>query len=138
VPPTCYPAQAERTDPDFPGRDFASGRGWGLPPLSTTPRFRSAGVVGLLTTAQDRPVDWIHAGQALQRILLTAATCGVAAALHTQPLEIGSLREAIRTRLSDGAYPQLVLRFGTVIQVADSVRRPPEEVLAAARGPSGG
>jgi hypothetical protein len=129
VPPTSYPAQAEHTDPDFPGRDFAHGRGWGLPPSSWVPPFRSAGVAALLTTDRDRPVDWVNAGQALQRILLTASTCGVAAALHTQPLELGWLRDSIRTRLSDGAYPQLVLRFGALIQAAASVRRPPEDVM---------
>jgi len=129
VPPTAYPARAERTDPDFPGRDFAHGRGWGLPPLSTAPWPRSAGVAGLLTTARDRPVDWINAGQALQQILLTASTWGVAAALHSQPLELGWLRESIRTRLSDGAYPHLLLRVGMVTQAAVSVRRPPYEVL---------
>ena len=131
VPPTSYPARDERTDPYFPGRDFAHGRGWGLPPLNTAPWPRSAGVAALLTTAYDRPVDWINAGQALQRILLTASTCGAAVALHTQPLEIGWLRESIRTRLSNGAYPQLVLRFGAVVQAAVSVRRPPEDALSA-------
>jgi len=80
VPVTSYPARAEHTDPDFPGRDFAHGRGWGLPPLSTTVH-RTAGIVGLLTTAEDRPADWVNAGQALQRILLTASSCGVAAGL---------------------------------------------------------
>jgi hypothetical protein len=134
VPPTSYPARAEHTDPSFPGRDFAHGHGWGLPPLSSASFFRSAGVVGLLTTAGDHPADWIHAGQALQRILLTASTCGIAAALHTQPLELGWLREAIRTELADGAYPQLVLRLGAVIQVAASVRRPAEDVLREAGG----
>jgi hypothetical protein len=131
VPPASYPARDEHTDPYFPGRDFAHGRGWGLPPLSTAPWPRSAGVAALLTTAHDRPADWINAGQALQRVLLTAATVGAAVALHTQPLEIGWLRESIRTRLSDGAYPQLVLRFGTVVQAAVSVRRPPEDILSA-------
>ena len=131
VPPTSYPARAEHTDPDFPGRDFAHGHGWGLPPPSTALRFRSAGVVALLTTAHDRPADWINAGQALQRILLTASTCGAAAALHTQPLEFGWLRELIRTEHSDGAYPQLILRFGMVSQAAVSVRRPPDDVLPA-------
>ena len=134
VPPTAYPARAERTDPDFPGRDFAHGRGWGLPPLSTAPWPRSAGVAGLLTTARDRPVDWINAGQALQQILLTASTWGVAAALHSQPLELGWLRESIRTRLSDGAYPHLLLRVGMVTQAAVSVRRPPDEVLPGGDG----
>ena len=134
VPPASYPARAEHTDPDFPGRDFAHGRGWGLPPLSTAPWPRSAGVAGLLTTADDCQVDWINAGQALQRILLTASTVGVAAGLHTQPLELDWLRESIRTRLSDGAYPQMVLRFGAVIQAAASVRRPPDDVLSASGG----
>ncbi len=129
VPPTSYPARAEHTDPDFPGRNFAHGCGWGLPPLSSAPLFRTAGVVGLLTTADDRPADWVNAGQALQRILLTAGTYGVAAALHSQPLELGNLREFIRTRLSDCAFPQLVLRFGTVTQTAVSVRRAPADVL---------
>jgi len=131
VPPDSYPARAEHTDPDFPGRDFAHGRGWGLPPLSSAPWPRSAGVAALLTTAHDRPVDWINAGQALQRVLLIASAFGAAVALHTQPLEFGSLRESIRTQLSDGAYPQLVLRFGMVIQTAASVRRPPDDVLSA-------
>jgi nitroreductase len=131
VPATSYPARAERTQPYFPGRDFARGHGWGMPPLSPATSHRAAGVAGLLTTTADRPADWVKAGQALQRILLTASTCGVAAALHTQPLELGWLRESIRTRISDGAYPQLVLRFGTVIQTAASVRRPPDDVLSA-------
>ncbi len=129
VPATCYPARAEHTEPDFPGRDFAHGHGWGLPPLSTATSVRSAGVAGLLTTAGDGPVDWVNAGQALQRIMLTASTCGAAVALHSQPLELPWLREFIRTQLSDDACPHLVLRIGLVTQVAVSVRRDPEDVL---------
>jgi hypothetical protein len=131
VPTTSYPARAEHTDPDFPGRDFAHGRGWGLPPLATTRWPRSAGIAALLTTSGDRPPDWVNAGQALQRILLTASSCGAAAALHTQPLELAWLRESIRVKLSDGAYPQMVLRFGTVTQATASLRRPPGDVLSA-------
>jgi hypothetical protein len=133
VPHTAYPARGERTLPHFVSRDFAHGRGWGnaRPSLAV---FRSPGVVCLLATAGDRPVDWVNAGQALQRVLLTGATCGVAAALHSQPLERARLREFIRTQLSDGSYPQLVLRLGTVIQTAVSVRRPPASVLFAHGG----
>jgi nitroreductase len=129
VPATSYPARAEHTEPDFPGRDFSRGHGWGLPPLSLATAHRAAGVAGLLTTAADRPADWVHAGQALQRILLTASTCGAAVALHSQPLEMPWLREFIRTQLSDGAHPHLVLRVGMVTQVSVSVRRDPEDVL---------
>jgi hypothetical protein len=134
VPPTAYPADTERTSPRFPGRDFAHGRGWGLPRFSPGAPSRSAGVVCLLTTAGDRPVDWVNAGQALQRVLLTSATCGVAAALHSQPVELAWLRDFIRARLSGGTYPQLVLRLGTVIQIAVSTRRPVASVLFASGG----
>jgi hypothetical protein len=129
VPATSYPARAERTDPYFPGRDFAHGHGWGVPPLSSAMSVRAAGVVGLLTTAADRRVDWVNVGQALQRILLTASACGAAVALHSQPVELPWLREFIRAQLSDGAYPHLVLRIGMVIQAAVSVRRDPDDVL---------
>jgi hypothetical protein len=85
-----------RTVPGFPGREFAHGRGWGLPPASADAAARSADVVCLLTTAGDRPADWANAGQALWRVLRTSSACGVAAALHTQPLEFSWLRESIR------------------------------------------
>jgi hypothetical protein len=133
VPSTSYPAHAEHTDPDFPGRDYAHGLGWGIPPLSSARMPRTAGVVGLLTTAGDAPADWVNAGQALQRILLTASTCGVAAALHSQPLELPRLRDDIRHRLADGGYPQMLLRLGAVIQTATSIRRTPDEVLGPRR-----
>jgi nitroreductase len=134
VPHTAYPARTERTVPHFPSRDFAHGRGWGLPTSSSAAGPRSAGVVCLLTTPDDRPVDWVNAGQALQRVLLTSATCGVAAALHSQPLERARLRDFIRTQLGDGTYPQLVLRLGTAMQTAVSVRRPPASVLVTSDG----
>jgi hypothetical protein len=134
VPRTAYPARTERTCPYFPGRDFAHGRRWGVSWSSPSAAPRAAGFVCLLTTTGDRPVDWVNAGQALQRVLLTAATCGVAAALHSQPVERAWLREFIRTQLSDGAYPQLVLRLGTVLQTAVTVWRPPASVLFASGG----
>jgi len=131
VPATSYPARAERTIPHFPGRDFAHGRGWGLPPLSIVPG-RSAGVVCLLATTSDGPEDWIGAGQALQRILLTSAAWGVAAALHSQPFELGWGGELTLCQPGGDLHPQLLLRLGTTIQAAAGVRRPPESVLFTA------
>jgi hypothetical protein len=132
VPPTAYPAQPERTEPQFASRDYAHGHGWGLPPGEEDPVVRSAGVVGLLTTSVDQPSDWICAGQALQRVLLLASSYGVAAALHSQPLELPLLRDFIRIHLSRRAYPQMVLRLGTTSETAQSVRRPVDEVLREA------
>jgi Nitroreductase family len=129
VPATAYPARPERTEPSFPSRDFAHGHGWGLPPAGTGAVPRSAGVVCVLTTAGDRPAEWVSAGQALQRVLLLASSCGVAAALHSQPLEVPDLRDFVATVLCQGTCPQMVIRLGTTGQVAASVRRSVDEVL---------
>jgi hypothetical protein len=86
--------------------------GWGLPPLRDGRASRPTGVVALLTTELDSRTDWISAGQGLQRVLLAAGTCGLATSLHSQPLEIAELRDFIRNRICDGAFPQMVLNFG--------------------------
>jgi hypothetical protein len=138
VPASAYPARPELTSPYFPGRDFAHGRGWGLPYSTRIAAARFTGVVGLLTTPSDEPAAWVNAGQALQRILLTSAACGMAAALHSQPTEVSWLREVIQAHLGDRSYPQLVLRLGTVIQEAISTRRPAESFLTTGRRQSFG
>jgi hypothetical protein len=129
VPAGAYPAQPGDTSPSFLGRDYAQGRGWGTVPAGAGPVATQAGVVCLLTTARDEPADWINAGQALQRLLLDAASCGAAAALHTQPLELPQLRDLVRTHLAGGSYPQMIMRLGLTGQAGISVRRPVQEVL---------
>jgi nitroreductase len=129
VPASAYPARPDRIEPSFPARDYAHGHGWGLPPTGDSQHIRSAGVVAIITTERDRPEDWISAGQALQRVLLFLTSCGLSAALHTQPLEIPQLREFTRTQFCEGAHPQMVLRFGATSQETVSVRRPVKDVL---------
>ncbi len=86
--------------------------GWGARPAgeSTTPG--SPGVVAVLTTTHDERVDWVHAGQALQRVLLIAGSHGVGVAIEAKPLEFGQLRDFIGSELIGGDCPQMVLRFG--------------------------
>lgn len=134
VSPLAYPARAEQTNPAFPSRDYSHGRGWGLPASAAVFGAHFTGVVCLLTTPSDSPSDWVHAGLALQRMLLTATASGVAAALYSQPVEIDWLREVLRAQLRDGSYPQLVLRLGIVPQLETSVRRAPESVLFLGSG----
>ena len=95
---------------------------------------RSAGVVCLLATSADQPADWVNAGQALQRILLTSAACGVAAALHSQPFELGRGRGLMHPRPEGRLCPQLLLRLGTTVQTAAALRPPPNSVLFTAAG----
>ena len=129
VPATAYPAVPDVTDLAFPGRDFAQGRGWGTAPALTAPLMRSAGTPGVLTTPGDEPVDWVSAGQALQRLLLDAAGSGIAAALHTQPLELPELRKLVRVQLAGGSFPQMIVRLGRTSQTTSSIRRPVRDVL---------
>jgi len=129
VPTTAYPARPGRIEPNFPSRDFAHGRGWGLPPNGEAQHAWSAGVVAVLSTSGDRPEDWVNAGQALQRVLLFATSCGLSIALHSQPLEVPQLRDFIKVQFCDGAEPQMLLRFGVTDQAAISVRRPVDDVL---------
>lgn len=62
------------------------GRGQGLR------RFRSGAAACLLGTAGDEPVDWLHAGQALERVLLLATRRGLVACPTTEALECKELR----------------------------------------------
>ena len=128
IPPAAYPAGPAHTEPDFPGRDFAAGKGWGL--AAPVAGERSPGAVCLLATSANEPADGVAAGQALQRVLLSAAACGVAAALHSQPLELPQLRDFIRVQLAARAHPQMIIRLGVTGRAGPaSVRRPVGEVL---------
>jgi hypothetical protein len=115
-PGSAYPARPERTSPYVPVRDFARGHGWGLPSSSPAAPAGYVGTVCVLTTPDDTPADWVNAGHALQRILLTASAYGAAAALYSQPIEVPWLRQVLRAQLRRGSYPQLVLRLGMAIQ----------------------
>jgi hypothetical protein len=85
--------------------------------------------VAVLQTSADDPAAWLLAGQALQRTLLLASSCDVAAAMHSQPLELPELRAFIWAQFCEPAWPQLVIRFGVTSGTAVSVRRPAEDVL---------
>ncbi len=91
-------------------------------------RFEPSPAVAVLYTG-DTPRDWLRAGQALQRVLLTATVRGVAATLMTQPLEIPRLRELISDPRT-GRAAQAIIRFGYPrLPGAPSPRRPWQEVL---------
>jgi hypothetical protein len=121
----AYPRTHEHTDPYFAERDFARGQGWGL---LGDDQQDATGVVALFTTDADERTDWLRAGQALQRVLLRAAGDEISAAFHTQALEVPELREFVRVRYCDGAYPQMILRLGVADSEIASVRRSPADV----------
>jgi nitroreductase len=66
----------------------------------------------VLATRADTPTDWVLAGCALQRVLLTATRFGLATGFLNQPLESSPLRQSLTTTFGIPGYPHLVLRLG--------------------------
>ncbi|GAA0424877.1 hypothetical protein [Streptomyces luteireticuli] len=91
----------------MPMRDFTGAAG--VPRLPTL-RFERHAQLALLWTPEDRPLDWLRAGQALERMLLLATARGVRTSALHQALEWPDLRERLMRRR--GRHPQLLVRFG--------------------------
>jgi nitroreductase len=66
----------------------------------------------VLVTDGDAADDWLRAGQALNRLLLRAATRWVFASLQSQPMESPRYREQVRDLLALPGQPQMLLQFG--------------------------
>ena len=125
VPAHAFPAPRPPQASRLAQRDFDLGRDFGL--LDSDGAAPSATAV--LVTAADARADWLRAGQALHRLLLHAASRWVFASLHSQPLELPSLRAEVRTRLALPGAPQMILQLGRARTTAATARRPPPEVL---------
>jgi nitroreductase len=69
-------------------------------------------LVAVLSSYTDTPLAQVRAGQAMQRVLLTATNAGVSASFLSQPVEIPATRAALRRMLGGQPHPQVVLRFG--------------------------
>lgn len=109
----------------MPIRDF----GLLQPHLTRAPEtFETHPTLMVLATTGDGPKDWVRAGQALQRSLLTATHLNLATTPISQPVEI----PAIRQQLSDttkGIWAQMILRIGYGRPAATTPRRPLSDVL---------
>lgn len=94
-------------------------------------RFEHEPTVLVLHTAGDGPREWLDAGQALERVLLTATVRGLVTTLMTQPVEFADLRGRAQDRVGGGA-PQAILRVGYGPPSVPSRRRPLADVLTLA------
>jgi nitroreductase len=107
-----------------PVRDFAPGR----PEPAGYAWFEDQPQLAVLCTPSGSRPDWLRAGQALQRVLLTATLRGIAASPLTQPLETGDAW-LVRDPGSGFEYPQMMLRIGYGLPVPRTPRRPVSELL---------
>jgi hypothetical protein len=88
----------------------------------------------LLFTAGDTPTDWLRAGAALERVLLTATLRGLAATPLSQLLEVPRLRALLADSIT-GQVVQTVLRIGySTTPAVPTPRWPIEEVIVGSIG----
>ncbi len=109
----------------FRQRDFGVARSdVGTAPADAEVGGEPPAVTAVLTTAADTAHDWLRAGQALNRLLLRAATRWVFASIQSQPLESPCYRAQVRDLLTLPGQPQLLLQFGRANTAAATPRRP--------------
>ncbi|GAA2206539.1 nitroreductase family protein [Nonomuraea monospora] len=116
-----------------PMQDFAPGTARPDAAFETEPRpdatFEAEPRLAALFTREDGPRDWLRAGQALQRVLLTASAHGVAASLFSQPLDPQHRGD----RAGPFGYVQILARFGYGPPDGQVPRRPVNEVTEGRR-----
>ncbi len=82
----------------------------------------------VLGTLGDATEDRVRAGQALQRVWLTATARGLAVAPMSQPLDIPTVRRLV-AEPAHGEWPQVVLLLGYAPPTAPTPRRDVRETL---------
>jgi hypothetical protein len=86
--------------------------------------------LAILGTRSDEPMDWLKAGVALSRMLLTAQTENVWSSFLNQPIEVPELRPKVQELVKEEKeFPQILLRMGYGEDVKPTPRRPVNDVL---------
>ena len=94
--------------------------------------LESAPLLLIIGSPGDEVEDWLHTGQALQRVLLTACAAGLQASFLNQPIHFDRLRSRLREIVPRALTPQLMLRLGRPTEaLAPATRRPVAEVVDA-------
>lgn len=96
-------------------------------PGPVTP-FERHPVLAVLSVRRDDVLGWMQGGQALQRLLLTAARWGLSASFLNQAVEHELLRWTIDCG-EPGAFPLMLMRLGYGRPVEPTPRRPLEAIV---------
>ncbi|MER7014463.1 nitroreductase family protein [Saccharopolyspora sp. NPDC000359] len=106
-------------------RDFTAGQTERDPGT----KFESHPLLVLLCTRTSDPAAELQAGQALQRLWLTATAQGLVASMISQVLEVRETREEVMDLLGGHATPQAMLRIGHGTTTAVAPRREPDDMV---------
>lgn len=94
-------------------RTFDMGKGVGA---KDSQLAEESPVLAVLGTSGDSQSDWLKAGQALERLLLSASKAGLQASYLNQPIQTGSLRPKLQRAIGATGFPQILLRIGFPIE----------------------
>jgi len=108
-------------------RDFTHGAG--RTTAETGVLFENEPALVVLSAQMFGPTSEVAAGQALQRVLLTATTLGLSASFLSHIIEVDATRDRLRNLIHGTHSPQAVLRIGHGWPVPATPRRPPEDTL---------
>ncbi|MER5635550.1 nitroreductase family protein [Kitasatospora sp. NPDC002227] len=113
-------------DARVPMRSFS-----GRPPSPARPtqRFEALPQLALISTHGDRPVDWLRAGQALERVWLLATLHGVRASVLHQAVEWPETRWRLRDTAEGPGHVQMIVRLGYGPPGSPTPRRAVDEIL---------
>ncbi|GIH19202.1 Acg family FMN-binding oxidoreductase [Rugosimonospora africana] len=109
--------------------DLLAMREFGAGPRAPGRDFETEPLVAVLGTTGDTVHDQLVAGQALQRVLLTATEQQLGVSMLSQAIEVPAARERLRVGVGRAGAPQLVLRIGYSQPGYPTRRRPLDEVL---------
>ena len=108
-------------------RDFTGGQGRST--ATTAIPFEREPAIAVLTSYAFGPYADVTAGQAMQRVLLTATAEGLTASFLSQLIEVDRAREELRRLIGGPRGPQVVLRIGRGWPVSATPRRSVDDLL---------
>lgn len=91
--------------------------------------FEPDPLIAVVGSFHDLPLARLQAGQAMQRVLLTATALGLSASFLSQVVEVPAVRRELRELIGGGLWPQTVLRIGYGSLVPATPRREIHEVV---------
>jgi nitroreductase len=128
IPADALPSQPSQEPAPIRG-DLASAA-----PAVTRPTadYEEFPQLAVLTTGGDEPSDWLRAGQALQRVLLTATSHGLSTSFLYQSIELRDMRGESAPPWPWTENPQMVIRLGYGKEIRPAPRRPVDDILTRA------
>ena len=111
---------------DWVLRDFSADT---APTRVTGKDFEPDPLIAIVGSFHDLSLAHLQAGQAMQRVLLTATAAGLSASFLSQVVEVATTRKQMRTLIGGGLWPQAVLRLGYGSPVPATPRRAIEDVV---------